>query len=358
MLPMKTFFINKLILLAVTVSFFAQAKPLSVEVIHAKQEVKNIEIELSGNVEALNDAQLTSLEAGVVKSVKVDAGDQVVAGQTLIELDNSLAKILLTQNQATYQSAQVRYQEDLRLYNEIVGLAKQQVIAKTLLAERKSKVAISKALLAQASAKVKLQQEIVKRHILVAPFAGVIANRNIDIGEWVSQQSKVLQLVSDDSLRILVDIPQEYFNDIKSSTPIKVKVIPDTSPQDVLNLSLSKFTAISSPVSRTFQGRIDLPKNTALVSGMSAKVKVSLHSQQVTFVTLPKVALKRHPDGSYSVYSVINNKVKRLAVELVQSSFEQVIVLGVPENTAIITSGVELLLDGMAVTIQAKQGEN
>ncbi|MCG7532302.1 efflux RND transporter periplasmic adaptor subunit [Psychrobium sp. MM17-31] len=353
---MRALIINTLLLAFACSSFIAVAKSTEVEVIYAKLQAKSLEITLSGNVQAQNDAQLATQESGVVQSILVDAGDNVTKGQVLLTLDDSLAVIELAQSQAEANSAAIKYKEDQRLYNEIVGLAKKEVVAKTLLAERKSNVANSKALLTQAQAKVKRQQAVVERHQLRAPFDGTIAARNVDLGEWVSPQTRVLQLVSAQSLRVFVDIPQEHFHAIQASDVVPAVVTPDFVSNEVMNLELSQVNGVSDQASRTFQGRIDLPADSPLVSGMSAKVSLMLPSQQSAQVNLPKAALKRHPDGSYSVYSVINNAVKRLSVRLISSNFDKVLVQGVPDNAAIITSGSELLADDMPVTVVSNKG--
>lgn len=353
---MRVLSINMAFLLLSVTSFIAAANTVDVEVVYAKQQSKSLELTLSGNVQALNDAQLATQESGIVQTIMVDAGDKVKKGQVLLSLDDSLAVIELTQAQAEASSARIKYQEDLRLHHEIVGLAKKEVVAKTLLAERKSNVANSKAILSQAQAKVKRQQAVVQRHKLIAPFDGTIATRNVDLGEWVSPQTRVLQLVSSQSLRVFVDIPQEHFYRIQASTSVPAIVTPDFSSNNVMNLELSQVNLVSDQASRTFQGRIDLPMTSYLVSGMSAKVILMLPSQQSAQVNLPKSALKRHPDGSYSVYSVIDNAVKRIAVRLISSNFDKVLVQGVPDNAAIITSGNELLIDNMSVTIVSNKG--
>ncbi|TPH12118.1 efflux RND transporter periplasmic adaptor subunit [Litorilituus lipolyticus] len=349
---MKVFFTKGVLFLTTILSLHSYAATVAVEVIEPKQQIKKLEIELSGTVEALNDAQLTSLEAGTVKNIYVNAGEQVTAKQTLLTLDDSIAQIKLQQAQALFQSAQVKYQEDLRLYNEIIDLTEQEVMAKTLLEERRANAAVSKALLAQAAAEQALQQEIVNRHQVKAPFSGTIAQRGTDIGEWVTQQSKIFQLVSDDELRIFVDVPQEYFSEIKESAHVNALVIPDTAPQEKIALPLSQFIAVSNPLSRTFKARIDLPKNTSLIAGMSATVKLVLPNKTLAQVNLPKSALKRHPDGNYSVYGVVDNKVKRFGVNMIASSFNTVSVSGVPNGTPVIISGSDLLIDGTPVTIK------
>lgn len=348
---MRILSINLLLVCLGIINSTTAAQTVDVEVIYAKPQARELQLTLSGNVKALNDAQLATQESGVVKAVYVDAGDTVKTGQVLLALDDSLAKIELTQAKAQLASANIKYQEDLRLYNEIVVLAKKEVIAKTLLAERKSNAANSHALFNQAKSNVERQQTVLKRHQLIAPFDGSIANRNIDLGEWVTPQNKVLQLVSTTQLRIFVDIPQEYFHTITQASEVPVTVAANFNASNSMALKLSQFNRVSDPVSRTFQGRIDLPPNTNFVSGMSANVSLQLPGNNRSQVNLPKSSLKRHPDGSYSIYAVVNNTVKRIGVRLLSTGFESVLVQGVPENTAVITSGTDLLIENMSVNI-------
>lgn len=353
---MRHLFLKSISLLSLCVYFSASAETVDVQVVYSKQEAHNQELVLTGNITALNDAMLASLESGVVKSISVDVGDHVVQGQALMTLDSSLAEIELSQAQAALASAEITYQESLRLYHEITELAKNKVIAKTLLAERKSTVAHSKAMREQAMATVTHAQEVVKRHTLIAPFAGIIAQRTVDIGEWVSPQNTVLQLVSDSNLRIFIDIPQQYFNTVAQSNTIKAIISPDAQKQQSLQLPLTTYTSVSNPVSRTFSARIDLPNKQQLISGMSAKVRLLLPNENQTQVQLPKSALKRHPDGSYSVYTVVENRIERVAIVLLNNGLDHVSVQGVGDNVAVIVSGNELLIEGSTVSITKAQG--
>ena len=345
------FYFRLLLLLTLFSSNFSFSSYANdVKVIYPHQKSVNNKLILTGTVMAKQDAQLASLEEGLVKTLLVDAGDHVTKGQILLTLDNTLATIQLEQAQATQLSAKIQYQEAQRLHDEVIQLAKKQVVAKTLSAERKANSAHNQALFAKASAELALQQEVVNRHILTAPFSGIIAERNVDIGEWVSQQNQLLQLVSDNDLRLLIDIPQEYFRTIQSPKNSKVTVTSDIDINEILQLELSQLVAVSNPLSRTVQARIDLPQNSVFIPGMSARAQFLLPQQGAKQVLLPKSALKRHPDGSYSVFSVIDSKVKRHGIKVLQHLGEQVSVSGVPDNSAIIVSGNELLTEGNSVS--------
>ncbi len=329
-----------------------------VRVIYAKPHAVSEQLTLSGSVEAQQNASLATLGSGVVTEIYVDAGDTVSKGQKLLALDSVLAQIELQQAQANLQLANVHLNEATRLYNEVTSLNNKKVIAKTTISERSANVEKAQANLAQAKANVALQQEMLTRQTLTAPFDGIIAQRSVNIGEWTGPQNNVMQLISNKNQRIFIDIPQEYYSAVVASKNIMANVSPDSSPSDMMQLPISQYVSASNMTSRSFRARIDLPENTTLISGMSAIVKLHLNSQQQYHVSLPKSALKRHPDGQYSVFSVVNSKVVRVPITLINSSFEQVSVTGVADESAVVISGTDLLKDGMLVRVSKQVGES
>ncbi|GAA0813170.1 efflux RND transporter periplasmic adaptor subunit [Colwellia sp. D2M02] len=340
--------LSLMLLSFLTLTLTLPSYAITVDVIYPKQQTVNKKLLLTGTVVAQQDANLASREAGLIATILVEAGDHVSQGQVLLTLDNTLAKIQLEQAQAVQLSAKVQYQEAQRLHEEVIELAKKQVVTNTLLAERKANRANSQALLAKATAELALQQEIVNRHILTAPFDGIIAKRTVDIGEWVGQQTSLFQLVSDQNLRLIVDIPQEYVATLQRQKAPMAAVSSDLDIQQTHRLALSKIVAISSELSRTVQARIDLPQHSHFIPGTSARAEILL-PQQTMHMVVPKAALKRHPDGSYSVFSATENKIKRYSIKVLEHLNQQVSVLGIPKGSAIIVSGNELLTEGTPV---------
>ncbi len=351
--------------LLTTSSWLCSAETVKVDVYQPQQQAHKLSLELSGNVVAEQNAQLASLEAGLVKQLFVEAGDKVVTGQALLSLDSTLAKLRLAQEEADFLSAQVEKQEAQRQYQEVVRLSKSRVVADSLLAERKASLASAESSLSNAQARVSLQKEVVKRHTLTAPFNGVIARRFVNLGEWIGQQSQVFQLVSDQSLRLIVDLPQEHLNAITQQQEVLALVIPDVTPEKQYELPVSKIVTVSQPSSRTLQIRINLPSGIGLLPGMSARARFSLTSGSGSKDTdllswIPRSALKRHPDGSNSVFTVHNRdknnhqlmsaKVERKKIKLIKSDVDQVAVTGLAMDSLVVVSGIELLKDNQTVT--------
>ena len=339
-------------------SFSVSATTPTVDLIYPDSQQIAHHIDLSGTIKAKQDAQLAALEQGVVGQILVEAGDRVKKDQALVKLDSTLAKAKLDQAKAAFNSAVISFEEAVRLYQEVITLSKQQVVAKTLLAERKAQQAVAQAAKAKAKAELAEQQEVLARHTLRAPFDGVITHRHIDLGEWVTGQSAVFSLVSDKSLRLELAVPQEYLAYFTNNNSINVKVTPDVRHLEQFEASVTQIVGATNEISRTFSIFVDINDIKGIAPGISAQASLAFASDGSYKVWLPKTALKYHPDGGYSVFSVGNNKAKRHIVNLVETANDRVAISGVPKNTAIVISGVELLQNGQAVSVASIKGSD
>lgn len=322
---------------------------INVDVIYPQQIENSQTIVLTGTVEAKQHAQLGPLEAGRVATLNVEIGDTVTLGQQLLTLDSQLAELEVLGALAEVKAADVNLKEAQRLYKEAQKLSEQKVVAKTLIAERAALVASAKAQLARANATLSLQQERLNRHSLKAPFDGVIAQRNVDVGEWITQQTRVFVLVAQNDLRLSVAIPQQYYNQLIMQPGIEVQVTPDFAGSQPFAATLSRFVPISDRATRTLAAQIDLPSNSSLVAGMSARAEIDIPNTSQSSIILPRAAVKQHPDGGSSVFIAENGVAKRLVIEYTAMPNNKVIINNQPADKAYIISGVELLQEGTAI---------
>ncbi|MBO9491158.1 efflux RND transporter periplasmic adaptor subunit [Endozoicomonas sp. G2_1] len=344
------------------------AHTTAVDVFYPKPSTAFKTLKLTGTVEAAQNADLASLQAGVIEQLFVEVGDKVSKGQKLLALDATLAKLTLAETKASVDSSKVSLAEAKRLYQEVLALSKQQVVAQTLINERKAAVAAANAELARQTASLARQTELVNRHTLYAPFAGIIASRNADLGEWVTQQTSVFNLVEQDKLRLALAVPQEYYQYLThdqgqntEQASVSALITPDFNGATSFTRTVSRLVAVSNQQSRTLLVHIDLSgeqqeQTSALVPGMSAtaELQFSLNQQnQTPVIWLPEQALKQHPDGGSSVFAVVNNQAKRFIVNVLEKREQQIAVTGAPAEHAYVTSGIALLRDGQALTIKS-----
>lgn len=342
----------------VAVGFYSdsvKAESIEVDVVYPERAV-DAGLTLTGSVSAVHNAQLASQQSGIVANIFVEAGDVVTQGQLLLSLDDTLAQLQFEQASAELNIAEVALQEAQRLHQELKALSKRQLVAQTLLAERQANISKADAELKNAKAKLALQQELLTRHLIKAPFAGVVTDRMVDVGEWIGTQDKVFSLISSDKLRIELAAPQQYFAQLSQASTIQANIHSQQNKNAVINSQVERVIASVNKANRTFKVFVIVPENSGLVMGSSAQVTIQLPAADNSQVWLPKSALKRHPDGGYSIFAVNNDTAERVFVEVTQQQAERVAVKGASASQQYIKAGVELLQSGAKVSVKSVAG--
>ena len=169
------------------------------------------QFQLTGTLTADRAAGLSPRVDGLVREVKVDAGDRVEAGQLLVQLDDAVARHTLARVRAEAAEAEATAAEAQRLLDEGRRLAADKFIPASQVGTLEARLSQARAAADSARAAVAEQQELVRRHALPAPFAGVVSAKHAEAGEWVQRGDTVLDLVATDRVRLDLQVPQERF---------------------------------------------------------------------------------------------------------------------------------------------------
>lgn len=168
-----------------------------------------------GEVQATSRAQLSAGADGEVELVGPRVGDRVAAGDELVKLDVSLAKARVAAAKATrtevIQELAQAERDKLRAESLGRGILPEAEIERDVTRAQTLTTRTAALRAAEREAKVQLG-----RHRVIAPFAGVIAARYVDPGDWVAPGDPVLELVDDGEVEILV----------AGSEPLVAKVRP------------------------------------------------------------------------------------------------------------------------------------
>lgn len=166
-----------------------------------------------GSVRSVSRAELAAGADGEVVEVAVREGDRVEAGDVLLRIDPDLASAQLGAARAA--EAQSRTQRaQARRDAERFEAAGPRTVAEVEI-ERAS--AEAEALEAQAQsrrAEVARARATLSRHRVTAPFAGVVAARRVDPGDWVGPGTPVLELVAEGQTEVLVRVEPALLDDV------------------------------------------------------------------------------------------------------------------------------------------------
>ena len=235
---------------------FAQPAAVPVSVAWVRSAPVQDEIPLSGTVVARRFVRVSPRVEGYVEQIVVDAGDEVTAGAVIVELDKKLAGIEVATVISDLKEARIRYDEVVRQRDEAVQLVSKNHIADTEVAAAEANVAIYAAGVERLSSQLRREQEILARHTITAPFAGVVAAKLVEVGQWVETSTALIELSEVAHLRVEVPVPQIYFAVVKAGTPVVMKF--DALPGYTLDAAVSTRIPVGSEVARTFPVHIDI----------------------------------------------------------------------------------------------------
>ena len=293
---------------------------------------------LPGNIEPITDAIIYARIDGYVERRLVDIGDRVQAGQLLAlisspETDQELraAEKALRESESDAESAQAatgtatanlfiadvtnrRWQH--LVVRDVVSQEEADTTESTYLARKADLVAAIARQRAAENAvgvnqhRVQRLKALVSYERVVAPFPGVITQRNIDIGSLISAGSNssvplAYHLAKLDRMRIFVDVPQsdsEYVY-VGQSCTVQVRELGNRD----LTATVTRFAESIDVASRTMRTEVQLPNPTGeLLPGMYATVRFDFVRKQPP-ILIPAETLVASPSGDRVV--VVRNGV-------------------------------------------------
>jgi len=349
----KLFWCYPILLLGV---FSANAnQKVNVVIDQVKQQQLAPTVTLTGSLKAQRHANLSVLTDGVVTQIHRETGDQIEQGAPLLALDSALVKAQLQANKATLARAQVAVDDALRRYTEARSLSEQNLFAQTELADREATLKSAEATLLEEQANQYYQQQLLNRHQLIAPFSGVIAQRMVDVGEWVTRGQSVFELVNNKQLWLDLYMPQEHFNAIDINNSVNVYLA--SQPEKIFNATVITKVPVINTSNRSFLVRLALESTTDLQVGLSANADIALKATTKESVVIDRDALLRHPDGGFSVFIIRDGIAYRQSVTLgtrINSKIE--ITQGLQAGQWVVTQGNELLQDKQVVNVVSQIG--
>lgn len=307
------------------------------------------ELELSGTLRSLREAQLSVAADALVSKIHADVGSRVETGQLLLELDSSLMVRELQRAEAQTNAAQISVDEAQRLLAESLKLKRESHIAQTEVEARQSALTLAEASLEQAKADAGLAAERLAKHQLYAPFDGVISARWTELGQWLNRGDRVFTLVSLEQLRLDVRLPQEQLQDMQKLTSVSIKA--DTDSKTEIAARIDSVVPVSDS-SRSVLVRVAATEPvTTLFPGASARAVLQFE-HAANGLVVPRDAVLRNADGNYSVFVVEEDTARVRQVELGLTSLNGYLVKkGLRAGDRVVVRGNEVLRDGESVEV-------
>jgi RND family efflux transporter MFP subunit len=285
-----------------------------------------VAISLPGTTSAFASANIFARASGYIDKREVDIGDHVKAGQLLAEivapeLDHQITqaeatlgqlRATLQQAQANMQLAKVTWQRDDPLVTKGWVTAQQGTIDVQTLKAQEAAVGVAQANVAAQEAQVQVlhQQKIYQR--VVAPFDGIITQRNIDVGTLVQADATtgtfMFTLMQSNVIRTQVYVPQDEAFGLRPGVDAVIRV-PEI-PGRTFPGKVTRIADALQPGSRTLLTEIDIPNPDGLLTpGIYCTVDLYLQQNTPSF-SVPADAIIFNAKGTQ--VAVVENGVAHI----------------------------------------------
>lgn len=300
-------------------------------------------------------AQIDKLTAGATEAERAAAQSTVDQAQAMLDMllqparesDVAAAQAAVDQARATLAKLQASPTE--------VGVAQAAVAQQQALAEKAADpyvpadLAAAQAQIQTAEAQVKTAEVALRDATITAPFAGVVAAKNVSTGALAAPGTVLLEFVSQD-VRGLFTVEEAQVGQVQVGR--SASLTTTAYPGETFPGTVTVINPTADPATRSFGVRID-PQNDEdkLRAGMFAQAELVTQEQANALVVPEAAVLSR--DGKTIVFVVENNQAREREVTTGLSAAGQIeIVSGVQAGEPVVVVGQNLLTDGDTVTVR------
>jgi HlyD family secretion protein len=260
----------------------------------------------AGTVRACQRSKLSLTSGGTVATLHVQNGDRVTQGQLLMSLWDQDQSARVQQAKAQLQVADLAKAERCDSADRATREAKraQSMAKQKLLSDEALDQALTNAVLTRhscqradaeinvAQAQLALQQALLSQTRLLAPFDGVVAEINGEVGEFVTPSPPgiptppAIDLIADHCLYVRAPIDEVDATGIKIGMPVMVTLDAFRGRQfDATVSRIAPYVQDYEKQARTVdvEARFNqLPEDVLLLIGYSADIEIVLQQQHNT----------------------------------------------------------------------------
>lgn len=309
--------------------------PVVVKASKVEEMVLPVEVKAIGTVVA-RGIEVTPEVAGHVETIIFADGSFVEKGAPLIQLDDAVFRAKLASAKAKLHFSQNDYQR-----KKLLG--KQGAIAKQAIDQ-------AEADFKEKQAEAQESQVMLDKMRLNAPFAGMVGQRKINPGDYVTVGQGLVTLTDTKHLRVEYNIPEKYLSNIKVGQAVEIRTA--AYPNQLFKGEVAFISPTINSNNRSIALYAEVPnENGKLAAGMLVDLVQSLAKEAKTIV-IPARSLVPALDGE-QVYKVVNGHAQVVNVLIGRRFGNHVqVTQGLVAGDVVVTDGQLKLRNNMPVKTQ------
>ncbi len=307
--------------------------------------------EFVGTVYYPEVSEVSSEVSGSVVTVSFEEGHRVRKGDVLVRLDAEILTKTLAATRASHGQTLAELERAVLDLSRIEKLYREESIAEAVYDENRFRVKSLEKKAESLKADVeRLEVELVKKAVR-APFDGVVLKKHVDRGEWLSPGVAVATLARDDTMDVVVEVPDDVVPFVKKGGEVTIR----TAGREIQG-RVSAIVPRGDIATRTFPVKIRVTNRYSLIEGMEARAEIPSGDEEKSLL-VPRDALITAM-GQTVVFTVVEGRAKMVPVAVTRYMGKDVAVRtnGLTTGMEVLVKGNERIRDGQPVQVTGGQG--
>lgn len=268
--------------------------PISVSISKANETLPNNHTTVSGKIVSKNVVNISTRMMGYITNIHAALGQQVKAGQLLVNINAADIKAKDGQTDAMIQQAQANFDNAKKDYERFQNLFNNKSATQKELDDMKARYQMAKA---NVEAAQQMKSEVNAQYNytnIVSPIAGIVTAKYAEQGSLANPGMPILTIESPTNLQVQALVAEEDITLVKEGITVVVfiKSINKTIKGNVAEISKSAVNTGGQYVVK-----INIPYSSDLLPGMFVNVQFPFKNNYITTsnnsinIMIPKTAL-------------------------------------------------------------------
>ncbi|MFE3839011.1 efflux RND transporter periplasmic adaptor subunit [Pseudogemmobacter sonorensis] len=266
---------------------------------------------VSGEVQPVQRVILRARSAGVVVELGAREGEAVRTGDLLVRFDTEDLAATLALRQSEIDATEARLLFARQALDRIERLAERTIATQEQLDQARREAAVLQAQLDGLRAQAGIAQATLRDAEIRAPFDGVVASRNVDIGERASAEAELMTLVDPSRLEARVLIATRDVSRLASGQSAELRI--DGLEGETVRGTVLRINPVANDGSRFIVVHIGLVNPDGRLRGGMFATGTILVEERADVLALPATALREDEAGAY-VLRLVEGRLERRPV--------------------------------------------
>lgn len=303
-------------------------------------------LRFSTNLDAESEIQVFSQAARLVTALEVEEGDRVAKGQVLVRLQDEEQRSELARIESQLAKARREYQRQQSLFAQ--ELISEQVMNDATYEVEQLELALGDA-----------QRNLGYTEVR-APIAGTVTGRHVNLGDHITVNQHLFDLVDFDTIVARVYVPEKELGRLRGGGQ-SARVFSDSIGGEARSGKVIRIAPIVDPRSGTVKVTVGIPRNQGLLPGMYVEVELVTDTRDDALL-VPKRAVIYDQNQAFLYRVKDDSTAERLRVAVVLEDRENILPGTTGESQLavgdrIVVAGQAGLKDGAKVRLAGRHAQ-